>query len=179
MMTEFSGWLLDIYEHPADGVIVWFIDEQQKERRCVRASFTVRIYPAGAHGRLRELWRFLRGRELPVELSRQTKTELFAGEIDVMGIGCRPIDVKRVGCLIEKAFPDLVYYDVDIPLALRYAAVTGAKPLVMMSSNSVGTSTLSGSSSLISSAWLLSSMGSTCLGVKLSTVSTQPSATPS
>jgi hypothetical protein len=56
---EFTGWLLDVYADPDDGVALWFLDEQDGSRRHLRQALPVAFHAAGPAPRLRLLWQYL------------------------------------------------------------------------------------------------------------------------
>ena len=129
-MIEHSGWLLDLYTHPEDGVVVWLLDEDGTRRR-LRQTLPVVFYAAGPADRLRLLWRFLSEQPQPPRLSRAERRDLFNPEsfpvlaIQVENPALQPLLFNRV----TAAFPDLVYYDADLPISLRHAALYGTFPL--------------------------------------------------
>ena len=57
-MAEFSGWLLDLYEDPRDGVVLWLIGADGTRHR-LHQNFPVSFYAAGPPRKLRALWRWL------------------------------------------------------------------------------------------------------------------------
>ncbi len=129
-MIERTGWLLDVYTHPQDGVVVWLLDEDGMRRR-LRQSLPVTFYAAGPPERLRLLWRFLGEQPQPPTLSRQERRDLFSPEpfpvlaIQVENPATQPLLFNRAAA----AFPDLVYYDADLPISLRHATRYGTFPL--------------------------------------------------
>ncbi len=129
-MIERTGWLLDIYTHPQDGVVVWLLDEDGTRRR-LRQTLPVIFFAAGPPERLRLLWRFLGEQPQPPQLSRAERRDLFNPEpfpvlaIQVENPATQPLLFNRVAA----AFPDLVYYDADLPISLRHAALYGTFPL--------------------------------------------------
>jgi len=126
-MPDYSGWLLDVYPDPEDGLVLWLLDESGARLR-LRQSFPVTFYAAGAFPRLRALWRFLESR--PVVLSRAARQDLFVGEVPVLAIRVgNPVAQTALFHEVVRAFPDLDYYDADLPLPLRAAAVYGLFPL--------------------------------------------------
>ncbi len=128
-MAERRGWLLDVYADGRCGLVVWLLDEDGARRR-LHQPFPVTFYAAGPFPRLRALWRFLQTRPSTPRLGRTRRRDLFSGDVDVMTITVpNPAHLPRLARQVTGRFPDLVYYDVDIPLSLRYAAATGAYPL--------------------------------------------------
>ena len=123
-MSEYTGWLLDLYPDKKEGVVLWLASEDG-ERHRFHHSFPVFFYAAGTAARLRELWKYLQSQSEKVELSRTQRRELFTKEpVDVLQIQVsHPGKQTRLFQNISQAFPELTYFDADIPIALRYAAV--------------------------------------------------------
>ena len=159
--TVMTGWLLDGYDDPRDGVVVWFLADDGSRLR-LRQDFPVTFYVGGPAPRLRQLWRYLEslggkgmatsrsagggtassppypyttpaplGGEPLIQLSRQERRDLFETQL-VPVLACRvnnPYDQPRLFHQAAQVFPELTYYDADLPLALRYAAVYNTFPL--------------------------------------------------
>jgi DNA polymerase II len=119
-MKEVIGWLFDLYEHPQKGVVLWIIDEKGKPH-CFHQDFEITFYAGGSFPRLRELWMFLRSRK--VKLAKVTRDDLFDGPQEVMEIRVQsPTIFRKLFREAKDNFPDLNYYDVDVPLTIRYVA---------------------------------------------------------
>jgi DNA polymerase-2 len=129
-MDEISGWLLDSYEDGERGLALWVITDQG-QRVCLHQPFPVRFYASGPAPRLRALWRWLQARPAPPVLGRAERRDLFLPDpIPVLSIEVKtPAALHPLFVEIEQAFPDLVYYDVDIQVQVRHAAVYGSFPL--------------------------------------------------
>ena len=128
-MREYTGWFLDINESGA-GVTVWLLGEDGGRYRLSQ-PFPVTFYAAGAFERLRQLWRCLKKSPVAPRLSRTRRIDLFAGTLDVMEIQASgPAQQRRLFYEARSNFPDLDYYDADIPLGIRYAARFEAFPLM-------------------------------------------------
>lgn len=124
-MVEQAGWLLDVYDAPG-GVTAWLLTETGERLRLFHA-FPVTFYAAGPAARLRSLWRYLQAHPLRPYLARTERTDLFAGPLEVMAVEVvGPAEQQRLFRHAVARFPDLDYYDADIPLPLRYAARFGA-----------------------------------------------------
>ncbi len=122
-MSEHAGWLFDLYAHPQKGIVLWLVGEDGRPQ-CFHQDFEMVFYAAGPAPRLRELWRHLR--ESPAKADKVTRDDLFDGPQDVMRI--RYLHAARYQTFfrnLSQRFPDLTYYDVDIPLTVRYAAASG------------------------------------------------------
>lgn len=130
-MPDLRGWLLDVYADSSEGVVVWLLGEDGTRHR-LRQAFPVTCYATGPAPRLRQLWQFLRRRSPPVALARTTRRDLFAGDRDVLAATvAHPAHLPPLFATIRRRFPDLDTYDFDIPLPLRYTAVTHAFPLAL------------------------------------------------
>ncbi len=128
-MNEITGWLLDIYAHAQEGTVLWLLGEDGV-RHCLRHSLTVTFFAGGPAPRLRQLWRCLREQPVPVRLERCEREDLFNGLITVLAVQALNAAAQpRLFFELASQFPDLDYYDADIPLALRYAAVYDLFPL--------------------------------------------------
>jgi DNA polymerase II len=131
-MAELTGWLLDVYAGE-QGLTIWLLDEAG-ERRCLHQAFPATFYvasPAGERvdGRapdLRSAWRWLSSQKELMRLARVERRDLFAGAIPVLSIEMqRPGDLAGLFRRFSAAFPNLTFYDADLPISLRYAAVFG------------------------------------------------------
>jgi DNA polymerase II len=125
-MREYIGWLFDLYAQK-EGLTLWLVGEDQKSRSFTQ-PFRATFYVGGPFHRLRELWKFLRDKG--VRLSRTQREDLHERTKDVL-----EVDVLKTSSFDElfqdscRHFPDLLYYDVDVPLILRYVAQYGVFPL--------------------------------------------------
>jgi DNA polymerase-2 len=125
---ELTGWLLDVYSD-ANGITVWLLGDDG-ERRQLNHAFPVTFYATGKFPRLRQLWAYLRDHPLAPRLRRTQRPDLFAGTLDVMAIDAAgPMQQSRLLSHVIARFPDLDYYDADIPISLRYAAAFNVFPL--------------------------------------------------
>lgn len=129
-MAEHIGWLLDVYADPQDDLVLWLLDEDGTRRR-LHHPFPVTFYAAGPAPRLRSLWRFLETLPWPLTLERTERRDLFQAQpVCVLAVTVhQPARLSSVFRAAEQRFPELTYYDADIPLALRYAAVSVSFPL--------------------------------------------------
>jgi len=128
-MNNYAGWLLDLYPHPERGIVLWFLCDDGK-RRCLRQEFPVTFYATGQTHRLRDLWKLLANQPIRIGLSRTERSDLFAGETVVLAAS---LDVPAMLPLLFQRlannFPDLTFYDIDLHIALRHAAIYGTYPL--------------------------------------------------
>ena len=128
-MNEYTGWLLDLYPHTERGITLWLICDDG-QRRCLRQNFPVTFYAAGHSHRLRDLWRFLEKQPLNIELSRTERRDLFTGSTVVLAATLdSPSALPPLFQTLTKDFPDLTFYDADLHVALRHAAMYGTFPL--------------------------------------------------
>ncbi|HMR99263.1 MAG TPA: DNA polymerase domain-containing protein [Anaerolineales bacterium] len=120
-MTEAIGWLLDVYAEE-DGISLWVLTEDG-ECLHLRMDFDITLYVAGDFSLLRQVWKYLR--EKNVRLERTVRRDLFLGERDVMAVATSdPAHVQNLFGDLQRQFPSLDYYDVDIPITLRFIAQT-------------------------------------------------------
>lgn len=123
-MKKLNGWLFDLYAHPGKGVVMWLVGEDGRPH-SFHQDFETVFYVRGSVEQLHDLGVFIR-KNYPkesVNLTRVTREDLFDGPQEVMGIGVS--DAAIFGKLSRQAqeeFPDLIFYDVDIPLTVRFAA---------------------------------------------------------
>jgi DNA polymerase-2 len=152
--TICEGWLLDLYADSEDGVALWLIEASPTSdlfqaqaqssgsahvapigvRLRLRQAFPVTFYAAGPGLRLHALWRWLQNQPVSVRLAAVERRDLFvASPLRLLSIQVsNPADQERLFAQVEQSFPDLTYYDADIPLALRHAAVYGTFPLARL-----------------------------------------------
>jgi DNA polymerase-2 len=149
-MAELTGWLLDVYAGAQD-LTIWLLGEDG-ERRCLHQEFPISFYVASpaaqqSNGRapdLRAAWRWLSAQKEPMVLAHAERRDLFAGAIPVLSIQVqRPGDLPALFWRFATAFPNLTFYDADLPISLRYAAVFGVFALcrcrVELQSNQIKT----------------------------------------
>ncbi len=130
MNTEVNGWLLDLYEDGPRGLALWFILEDER-RMCVHQPFPVKFFAAGPAPRLRALWRWLQQQPNPPRLAREERRDLFLPQpLAVLAVElAQPEALAELFPQVEQSFPDLAYYDVDVQIQTRHAAVFGTFPL--------------------------------------------------
>jgi DNA polymerase-2 len=127
---KLRGWLLDVYTHEEEGIIVWLLGEDGA-RYKLRQVFPVAFYAYGPTQHLRTLWQYLDAQEATkTKLERTQRRDLFSGTLDVLRIETpNPAQQASLFRDVLQKFPDLIHYDADIPLALRHAAAHGTFPL--------------------------------------------------
>lgn len=129
-MVEYNGWLLDLYADPKGGLVFWLLEDTGKRCR-LHQPFPVTFYAAGPAERLRALWRYLQSQPLPVKLGRTERRELEATQpLTVLEVQvAQTAEQPRLFSGAAQAFPDLTFYDADLPISLRHAAIYGSFPL--------------------------------------------------
>ncbi len=128
MSNELHGWLLDILPNE-QGLTIWILGEDGK-RRALSHDFPIAFYAAGPAEQLRALWKWLQQQPENPKLSREERRDLFTGSIPVLAVELAyPSDLPPLFKRTSQAFPDLTYYNADIPISLRYAARYGVFPL--------------------------------------------------
>ncbi len=128
-MNEIRGWLLDIYPDQKQGLVLWIIDRDGPRHRLLQ-DFPITFYAAGPFPRLRELWRFVKSHSVFATLRREQRRDLFTGQRDVLAIQvANPAQQPQLCRDVIARFPALDYYDTDIPVPIRYAAVHDLFPL--------------------------------------------------
>ena len=123
-MKRVLGWLFDLYAHPTKGVALWLVGEDGKPYSFYQDFETV-FYARASDQRLHDLGVFLR-KKYPKEnirLTRDEKEDLFDGPQVVMGIRVSSFALfNKIFREVQDSFSDLIFYDTDIPLTVRYAA---------------------------------------------------------
>lgn len=130
MSARHRGWLLDLYEDPAGGITLWLLADDGRRLR-LRQEFPVTFYAGGEAGQLRALWRWLSEQQPAPRLARAERRDLFLpGLQTVLAVECAdPAAATSLFRRVAQSFPDLTYYDADLPLALRHAGRFGSFPL--------------------------------------------------
>jgi DNA polymerase-2 len=126
-VKEYTGWLFDIYAHSTRGIVLWIVGEDGKPHSFTQ-PFQITFYAGGPFYRLRQLWKFLQTKQ--VGLYRTQRRDLHEGVNDLLEVCVlNPMSFDELFKEVNQRFPDLHYYDVDIPLILRYAAEYNIFPL--------------------------------------------------
>lgn len=129
-MAELTGWLLDLFADTQAGVVLWLVGEDGQRHRLTQ-DFPITFYAAGEPARLRRLWRFLQAQPEQVELKRSQRRDIFSpGPVDVLEAtlthtAAQPFLFGRVA----QEFPELTYFDADLPITTRHAAIYNTFPL--------------------------------------------------
>ena len=129
-----EGWLLDLFADLQDGTVLWLLEQESQVRLRLCQDFPVCFYAAGPDPALRELWRWLERQPIRTGLAAVERRDLFLkSAVRLLAVEVRnPLDQERLFAQAAQAFPNLTYYDADIPLALRHAAVYGTFPLARL-----------------------------------------------
>ncbi len=129
-MNEFNGWLLDLFEDPHEGLILYLIEENGTRWR-VHQPFPVTFYARGSEFELRTLWHYLRTLPQKMTLDRSQRLDVFSRQtVTVLAVTvANPFEVRKVFHQTASRFPQLSYADADLQISLRFAARTGAFPL--------------------------------------------------
>lgn len=128
-VMDYTGWVLDIFAAPRDGLVIWLIGADGERRRFTR-PFPLPFFAAGEPARLMALERYLRSQH-GVEVSRDKRRDLFIDE-PVPVLSARVLDAASQPIIFQQTareFPDLTYYNADVPLALHAQAELGVFPL--------------------------------------------------
>jgi DNA polymerase-2 len=129
-MAELTGWLLDLFADTQGGIVLWVVGEDGQRHRLTQ-DFPITFYAAGVPARLRQLWRFLQAQPEEVELKRSERRDIFAPQpVEVLQAtmpytAAQPAVFQRAA----REFPELSYYDADLPLTTRHAALYNTFPL--------------------------------------------------
>ena len=121
------GWLLDIYPD-AQGVSLWFLEENGV-RHHLHQDFPVTFYASGSFPQLRAAWKWLRSQPETLQLARDERRDLFVGTVPVLSVLSQPVHTSHLFTRLTRLFPDLTYYDSDLPLWLRYTSRYNVFPL--------------------------------------------------
>lgn len=130
-MAEFNGWLLDLFEDPKSGIILWFIGSDSRRIR-LQQHFSVTFYVAGSQKELREVDAFLRTQHFPAKIKSayaQLRDLYKQNKITVLSIQTQPARIAALVRRVSKRFPALDLYNADISLAIRHAARYNTFPL--------------------------------------------------
>lgn len=129
-MPEFTGWLLDLFEDPRDGLVLYFID-QNGERRRLTCTFPVTFYALGTDAQLETLSQHLRNHFRELNIGYAQQMDVFKRrKVTVLAVTVtNPYEIGKVFSQVAARFPNLEYANADVQISLRFAARTGAFPL--------------------------------------------------
>ena len=129
-MNELTGWMLDLYEDVQGGIAFWLLGEDG-QRRCLRQAVPVTFYAAGPPAHLNNLRSYLENQPVRIRLSHEERRDLAcSAPVPVLSIEvAQAADQPGLFRKIVPRFPGLTYYDADLTIALRHAALFGTFPL--------------------------------------------------
>ncbi len=130
-MQTINGWLLDVFEDTQTaGLVLWVLSEEGQRIR-LHQPFPIRFSLSGPNKVLRQAWRFLQSHASQPQLSRQKGRDLFHPQpLDLLVIEVASFSIQqRLFRELLDHFPDFLYFDADVSLALRHAARYGSFPL--------------------------------------------------
>ena len=133
--TLLRGWILDIYPLADGNVAIWVIGEDGSRRR-LSLHLSVTFYAAGSHGLLVQLERSLADQSEPYQCYYTKRKDVYKhdGLLDVLAIVAEgPESMSKLFIWANNRFPYLVYYDVDLSVPLRLAAIYDIYPLCLTS----------------------------------------------
>jgi DNA polymerase-2 len=125
-----TGWLLDLYEDPLDGIALWLLADDGRRLR-LRQHFPAALCARGEENALQALEHHLLARFPHLVFRREERRDVFLRrEVPVLVVetplpGLLPTVLRSAA----RAFPRLDYADADLPLSLRYAARHNLFPL--------------------------------------------------
>lgn len=129
-MNEFTGWLLDLFEDPREGLVLYFINEDGTRPR-LRCHLPVTFYALGSEAELEPLRRYLSSLKQEISLDHTRRMDVFKRRmVSTLGVTVNnPFEVSRVFNQTAASFPHLEFADADLQVSLRFAAQTGVFPL--------------------------------------------------
>ena len=132
-LKRFTGWLLDLYLDPQNGLKLWFISAEDDSRVCFTQAFPVSFFASGENQRLRTLWKRLDKQEGVIKLVRTQKRDVFLNDfVNVLQVDVNsPARQTQIFRALEKDFTDLTWYNADLSVGTRYLARFGAFPLAL------------------------------------------------
>jgi DNA polymerase II len=127
-MNRLVGWLLDLY--PSEDCLTLWLLGDDGERHRLKQSFPVTFFASGSASRLRNAAEWCSAQPEDASTAQVIQRDLFDGSIPVLAITVRsPGEQPGLFRRAAQEFPDLVWYNVDLPLALRHSSAFGVFPL--------------------------------------------------
>lgn len=120
-MQHISGWLLDVYADPHNGVSVWLTDEQG-DTHHLHDVVTPYFFIAGTAEQLHEVCVWLARSPYPVALERTERYEVFERR-ELVVLQVRLLQVNDYTVLVRRVtetFPALRYYHADLTIPQFY-----------------------------------------------------------
>jgi len=123
---ETTGWLLDLYDQPGQGLVFWLITESG-ERLRLHQPFPVTFYAAGPEAQLLALQQYLQSQSVKLALRRGEEHDLFQPQPVKVLVICveQTTEQSHLFRRISQQFPHLDYYNADIQPFLRYSSLHG------------------------------------------------------
>lgn len=120
-MRRLTGWLLDVYASPRQGVSVWFVDSAGVNYH-LRDDVTPHFFVAGTKEELHRVCEWLERSPYCVRLKRAGRYEVFERrervvlQVDLL----RVVEYATVVRRVRDTFPDLRYYHADLTIPQFY-----------------------------------------------------------
>ena len=139
MDTILTGWLFDFQPGNDDEGSIWIIEDPGKSSEPLNLGRRLQLklpvqkvfYASGQAEQLRSLWGFYKSSDIPIELSRSEQTVLGRSEPATL-LGVKTAHGNWRADLFVPAFrdyPNLDFFNIDVPAYLHCAALYGALPL--------------------------------------------------
>ena len=128
--SSLSGWLLFIYPDEQDGVVLWILGEDGIRRRLT-ASFLSAFYIGGEPDALEKVAGFLEQDSFRVRSFLTERLDLYDGPRQVLAVQtANPVLQQHLINDLKRRFgaSRLLYYDINVPLSVRYAVAHGVFP---------------------------------------------------
>lgn len=126
------AWLLDLYPDPC-GAKLWVMTYDDDRRLMLTQQFPVTFYASGAAPVLRAVWRRIVNDPRVAALAREEKQDVFQSDpVTVMSITAHtPLDQTSLFRELAEAYPQLTYYNADLPLQVHHCSRYGTFPLAL------------------------------------------------
>jgi len=125
-----SGWLLFIYADEQDGVVLWVLGEDGIRRRLTH-SFLSTFYVEGDPDALKKVSGYLERDTFRRRSFLTERMDLYDGPRQVLAVQtANPVFQERLTNDLKRRFgaSRLRFYDINIPLSVRYAVAQGVFP---------------------------------------------------
>lgn len=127
---SFSGWLLSIYPDEQDGVVLWVLGEDGIRRRLTH-SFLSSFYIGGEPDAIKKVASYLERDTFRTRSFLTKRMDLYDGPQEVLAVQtANPVFQQRLTNDLKRRFGvfRLRFYDINIPLSVRYAVAQGVFP---------------------------------------------------
>jgi DNA polymerase-2 len=125
-----SGWLLFIYADEQDGVVLWVLGEDGIRRRLTH-SFLSAFYVGGEPDELQKVAGFFERDDFKGRTFLTERLDLYDGPRQVLAVQtANPVLQQHLINDLKRRFgaSRLRFYDINIPLSVRYAVAQGVFP---------------------------------------------------